>query len=630
MAMTAAQRMDAYRFFAIAFGAIPGKTYLGQIEQAYDAGADTRSIVRTYTTKGPFKERYPDALDAAGFARKLIDDVVGTSATDAAKAEAVQQVIAAISVGASRGDVIYAIFNNLANKSFQDPQWGNTALLLAKKVEAARFVTETLGEVTENLAQLQGYLQDIKADTVMPTAYQNLLAQWRTNTGSSVTTYGNASETINGTDAADAIDGGAGDDKISGLGGDDVLFGGSGNDSLYGGIGADYIDGGLGADYIEAGRHSWWENVYSGNLYLGTRQVFDTSVNVVLGGGGSDTIWGGYGNDVLSGGDGDDSIDDRDGANTIDGGAGADSINGSGSRELITGGTGDDNIRIAFLVNKALGNSTIDGGDGNDTIYYLAVDNAIDGGSGNDDITTLHGSTVTGGEGNDTIVVGSSSSSRESQITPGNGNDYVEVEITMTLEKNAIIDLNESTQGSDTVYVDFGWNPKTGYISPMVTIQGFNKTFDKFAIGSFNVLGDWWTVDSAGFYSTSYQAFTRSYVQILTSTTTPYGTYKTTTPRTPDDYGKGFFVIQGAAAAAADTITVAAFLDPYGNNHTYGKSVVHYFLINVGSTDMALYRFKDDTGADNQVVPDELLPVAVFAGMRTDQLTAADVLNIFI
>jgi hypothetical protein len=96
-----------------------------------------------------------------------------------------------------------------------------------------------------------------------------------------------------------------------------------------------------------------------------------------------------------------------------------------------------------------------------------------------------------------------------------------------------------------------------------------------------------------------------------------------------DDYGKGLFVVRNAAASTDEVVTVASFLDAYGNNATYGNKATHYFLINVGTSDMALYYFRDDTGADNRVVPDELTPIVRFVGVRTEQLTELDILQSF-
>ena len=56
---------------------------------------------------------------------------------------------------------------------------------------------------------------------------------------------------------------------------------------------------------------------------------------------------------------------------------------------------------------------------------------------------------------------------------------------------------------------------------------------------------------------------------------------------------------------------------------------MHYFLINIGTSDMGLYKFKDDSGADNNVVADELTPVALFVGLRTEDFTTQDLFNVF-
>ena len=87
---------------------------------------------------------------------------------------------------------------------------------------------------------------------------------------------------------------------------------------------------------------------------------------------------------------------------------------------------------------------------------------------------------------------------------------------------------------------------------------------------------------------------------------------------------------KGASATASDSLSAAAFIDAYGNNATYDKEDVHYFLINIGASDMGLYRFKDDSGADNNVVADELTPVALFVGLRTEDFTTQDLFNVFI
>lgn len=169
MAMTAAQQTDAYRFFAIAFGAAPGVTYMNQIAEAYGAGMTTKEIVNVYTTKPQFTSVYPTFYTNAQFAEALIENVVGSSASAAAKAAAKADVEGALAAGWTRGDVIYQIFNNLAEKSASDPDWGNTAKLLANQVAVAKYFTEVaLGDTTD-LSVLKGVLAGVTPGTDVST-----------------------------------------------------------------------------------------------------------------------------------------------------------------------------------------------------------------------------------------------------------------------------------------------------------------------------------------------------------------------------------------------------------------------------------------------------------------------------
>ena len=97
-----------------------------------------------------------------------------------------------------------------------------------------------------------------------------------------------ANDNLVGTGGANLIDGLAGNDTLDGMGGDDILIGGVGNDFLRGGWGGDLLEGGDGNDHLEAlGPHfATWAPGYGG---------LDTSVNVLRGGLGDDTLLGGFG-----------------------------------------------------------------------------------------------------------------------------------------------------------------------------------------------------------------------------------------------------------------------------------------------------------------------------------------------
>ena len=176
MAMTNQQRTEAYQFFAIAFGATPGVEYMNQLDEAYTFGLTTQQIVNIYTTKPAFTAQYPTFFSAEQFANALIANVVGNSASDAAKAEAKADIVASLNGGMSRGDVIYNVFTNLANALTtpdvpEEGQWYQTALMLANKVEVARYATETL---LTNEAD-QSILRNVTADPASVAAAKDVL-----------------------------------------------------------------------------------------------------------------------------------------------------------------------------------------------------------------------------------------------------------------------------------------------------------------------------------------------------------------------------------------------------------------------------------------------------------------------
>ncbi|WP_313074038.1 hypothetical protein [Melaminivora sp.] len=144
MAMTQEQKNDAYKFFIVAFGAAPGVEYMNQLDDAYGAGMTSQQIVNVYADKPQFEAKYPKFLTNEQFADRLIENVVGASATDAAKSAAKADVAAALNAGWSKGDVVYQIFQNLSNKAEDDAEWGGTAKMLENKVTVAEYVTEEL------------------------------------------------------------------------------------------------------------------------------------------------------------------------------------------------------------------------------------------------------------------------------------------------------------------------------------------------------------------------------------------------------------------------------------------------------------------------------------------------------
>ena len=247
------------------------------------------------------------------------------------------------------------------------------------------------------------------------------------------------------------LDGGAGDDTlVGGLGrdrllgrdgsdilfadaGDDELFGGGGNDLLDGGWGADVLDGAAGLDFAD---YSW----RMANLDISLDGVDNdgealegddarATLEVVLGGGGADTLWmanvraglralfgaggddtlvGSSGDDWLDGGPGNDSLSGRAGDDLLDGRAGKDIMAGEGGSDLLDGGSGKDTMAGGAGIDLldagpgpdhlSGGDATdlLDGGAGDDVMLGGAASDLLVGGAGTDDLQ--------GGSGDDVVV----------------------------------------------------------------------------------------------------------------------------------------------------------------------------------------------------------------------------------
>lgn len=546
-------------------------------------------------------------------------------------------------LGVSSNDVLSFVLSNENNPSLiysTAKQYGITTQMLAEVVSSAIPSIDVNGvrQFFKN-SGLDSLQLDNSSAHLDPNYFKNLFD------ASKLVPYQGINDDINLGDGDDYVDAGPGDDTVKGNGGNDVLLGGSGNDDIDGGRGADYIEGGFGADKLYGGKYAnptYVYGYYQGNQWIPGYNVYtiDYSTNLIYGGGGDDYIEGGYGADVLDGGDGADriygggsyyyynatnNIHDHD---IIYGRGGDDWIDGQTGDDVIYGGTGND------YIHGGSGSDTIYGEEGDDLIFAqngeYSDDYTVDyvfGGAGNDTIYIASGDQADAGEGNDTITFRADTAQAVTTalIAAGEGADRINA-YGLSESNRLIIDLTESTQSTDKINA---WSINDSTFNMAMEVRGFNIKYDTFSIGNFDLNGTSdFSYRGAGINSKYTNA---NYSQILTSASTPYlqENYDYKNPN-PDAYGKGFFVIQGASATASDSLSAATFIDAYGNNATYDKEDAHYFLINIGTSDMGLYKFKDDSGADNNVVADELTPVALFVGLRTEDFTTQDLFNVFI
>jgi Ca2+-binding RTX toxin-like protein len=225
--------------------------------------------------------------------------------------------------------------------------------------------------------------------------------------GADILTGGDGKDRLYGQDGADTLGGGANDDKLEGgLGADllqgdagndelrgqgdnDRLLGGDGDDLLIGGAGADRFNGGAGRDtvsYAEAGSEVIVNLVTGGTGGEASGDVFEDTIEVLIGtayddslkgGDGGVEIWGGAGNDLVAGGAGVDILYGGDGDDTLQAFGGPDKLYGGVGSDTLVGGEGSD----TFYIDANSGSDIIwnfdPNGDDIDVVGYDNIDQTV-------------------------------------------------------------------------------------------------------------------------------------------------------------------------------------------------------------------------------------------------------------
>ncbi len=171
-----------YHMFVVAFAAAPGLTYMGQLAEAWnhfnglpprasDGAGALQQIVEIFTTKPQFTSVYPTTMSNRELATVLVNNIVKTSATEASRTEAINDIEAVLSpeIGWSRGKMLFTVFGNLASKPLNDPTWGGTAKQFQNQLAVARYFTEEMGVATETLSTLGGVIGNVTPDTDVST-----------------------------------------------------------------------------------------------------------------------------------------------------------------------------------------------------------------------------------------------------------------------------------------------------------------------------------------------------------------------------------------------------------------------------------------------------------------------------
>ncbi|MFA5952049.1 MAG: peroxidase family protein [Hyphomicrobium sp.] len=209
----------------------------------------------------------------------------------------------------------------------------------------------------------------------------------------------------------------------------DLMIGGGGNDSLNGKAGADTLYGDDGNDRLDGGIGDDFVKAGTGN-------------DKANGGSGDDHVWGDDGNDLIG----------LDGGNDwADGGVGNDCISCGGGDDIALGKEGNDQL------SGDKGNDDLFGGDGKDSVSGDAGDDKCYGGAGNDSVSGGAGKDLIAGDaGNDLLSGGAGYDVFD--FDSGSGKD----KITDFSVRQDVIDLSDLEQFSSFADVQSATSSKWG------------------------------------------------------------------------------------------------------------------------------------------------------------------------
>lgn len=169
---TDARKTEMYKFAAIAFNAAPGVLYLAQLQAAVESGLSTQQIVNIFTQKSQFYSTYPPADSDADFANKMVSNVIKDAVGTSLKTQAVNDILAGLGAGMSRGDVVYRVFGNLMAITDPANAYFAVARQLSNEATVAKYFTEVLQGSTDNLSLLQGVIRAVTFDSDVSSVQQ--------------------------------------------------------------------------------------------------------------------------------------------------------------------------------------------------------------------------------------------------------------------------------------------------------------------------------------------------------------------------------------------------------------------------------------------------------------------------
>jgi len=129
MAITAEQQSAILKMTQAMFNATPGSDYLDSLTAEIESGVKIADLAQALSGTALFMNKdYSSSTNAADFADKFIQDLIGDSASESNKTIATDFIVARMNAGATQNQVIAEVTGILSGISHTDPTWGQAAL----------------------------------------------------------------------------------------------------------------------------------------------------------------------------------------------------------------------------------------------------------------------------------------------------------------------------------------------------------------------------------------------------------------------------------------------------------------------------------------------------------------------
>jgi hypothetical protein len=129
MPISQIEQVKILQVFQALFTATPGQLYLAYFESLVAGGLKIDALAQALTGLPAFFGKvYPEQLSAEVFATRLLDDVVGSRVSAAAKQPAIAYIVDRLTQGASRAELITEVTQTLSTLAADQSEWGNAAV----------------------------------------------------------------------------------------------------------------------------------------------------------------------------------------------------------------------------------------------------------------------------------------------------------------------------------------------------------------------------------------------------------------------------------------------------------------------------------------------------------------------